>query len=320
MRRLIVRGVVVLVIDAVALLALSAVLDDFSVHGVRGAVSTAAIVGVLNAAVGPVLNRFALPLSVMTLGLAALVLDGGLVAIAAAISPGATIGGWGAGIVVAVGMAIVTTLVSSLLAIDDDESWQRNVVRRQARLHGETIATDVPGVIFLEIDGLAYDVLRRAMRDGNAPTLARWLREGSYRVERWETDWSSQTGACQAGLLHGSNDDMPAFRWWEKDRGAAIVTNHPRDAEEIERRHSDGRGLLHADGASRANILSGDAPHTMLTMSTVRRPRRGRIGRDYAAYFARPYAVARTGILVLADYVRERWTRGCTSSRGPGSA
>ena len=62
---------------------------------------------------------------------------------------------------------------------------------------------------------------------------------------------------------------MPAFRWWEKERGQAIVTNHPKDAAEIERRHSDGRGLLHEDGASRANILSGDAPHTLLTMSTV---------------------------------------------------
>jgi len=143
------------------------------------------------------------------------------------------------------------------------------------------------------------------MQDGNAPTLARWARGGSHKLRRWETDWSSQTGACQAGLLHGSNEDMPAFRWWEKERGVAIVTNHPRDAEEIERRHSDGRGLLHADGASRANILSGDAPHSMLTMSTALRRRRP-IGRDYAAYFARPYAAARTLALVIADVVRER--------------
>jgi hypothetical protein len=209
------------------------------------------------------------------------------------------------GIVVGFGIAILTTLASAMLAIDDDESWQRNVVRFQARRRGEAVETDVPGIVFLEIDGLAHEVLRRAMRDGNAPTMARWLRAGDHRLERWETDWSSQTGACQAGLLHGSNDDMPAFRWWEKDRGAAIVTNHPRDAEEIERRHSDGRGLLHADGASRANILSGDAPHTMLTMSTVR-SRRGPIGRDYASYFARPYAAARTFALVVGELLRER--------------
>jgi hypothetical protein len=207
--------------------------------------------------------------------------------------------------VVAIGLAAITTFTSAMLAIDDDESWQRNVVRRHARRRGEAVETDVPGVVFLEIDGLAHEVLQRAMRDGNAPTLAHWVRGGDYRLERWETDWSSQTGACQAGLLHGDNDDMPAFRWWEKERGAAIVTNHPRDAEEIERRHSNGRGLLHADGASRANILSGDAPHSMLTMSTVRR-RRGRIGRDYAAYFARPYAAARTSVLVLAEILRER--------------
>ena len=160
----------------------------------------------------------------------------------------------------------------------------------------------------LEIDGLAHDVLRRAMRDGNAPALARWVHDDGYRLERWETDWSSQTGACQAGLLHGDDDDMPAFRWWEKDLGRAIVTNHPRDAAEIERRHSDGRGLLYADGASRANILSGDAPHSMLTMSTVLdRDRPGRLGQDYFAYFASPYGVARTMLRVIGEVAIERF-------------
>ena len=164
----------------------------------------------------------------------------------------------------------------------------------------------MPGVYFLEIDGLAHDVIRRALRDGHLPTLARWVRDGTHRLLPWETDWSSQTGACQAGLLHGSNDDMPAFRWWEKEHGRAIVTNHPKDAAEIERRHSDGRGLLHADGASRANILSGDAPHTLLTMSTVlQRGRPGRLGEDYYAYFSNPYSVTRTVTLVIGDIVQE---------------
>jgi uncharacterized membrane protein YvlD (DUF360 family) len=305
LRRLAIRGLVVLVLDWAALLLLGWLLSDFSVDGASGALVTALIAAALNALVWPTLSRLALPLSVLTLGLAAIVLNGGLVAIAAAISPGATINGWFAGVVVAIGMAIITTIASALLAIDDDETWQRNVVRRQARRAG-AISSDVPGVVFLEIDGLAHEVLRRALRDGNAPVMARWLREGTHRLERWETDWSSQTGACQAGLLHGSNHDMPAFRWWEKDRGRAIVTNHPRDAQELERRHSDGRGLLHEDGASRANILSGDAPHSMLTMSTVLVRGRGKLGRDYAAYFARPYAVVRTAALAFADYARER--------------
>jgi uncharacterized membrane protein YvlD (DUF360 family) len=303
------RAVVVLLVDAVSLLSLSELLEGFTLDGAGAALVTAGLVGLLNALVWPLLARFALPLSVLTLGLGALVLNGALVAFAIDLVPGASIGGWGEGVVVAVGLALITGLLTSLLAIDEDEAWYRNVVRRQARRRGDRQETDVPGVVFLEIDGLAHDVLRRAMRDGNAATLARWLREGSHRFVRWETDWSSQTGACQAGLLHGDNHDMPAFRWWEKDRAAAIVTNHPRDAAELERRHSNGRGLLHAGGASRANILSGDATHSMLTMSTVLHRRRP-IGRDYSAYFARPYAVARTLMLSIAEIARERRAQG----------
>lgn len=299
------RALLVLLLDAALLLLLSEVLRGFVLEGPGAALGAAAVIGLANALIWPVLARIALPLTVLTLGIAALLLNGLLVTFAINLLPDAHVRGVAEGIVVTVAMAALTSGFYSLLAIDEDDAWYRNVVRRQARRRGQVVESEVPGVVFLEIDGLAHDVIHRAIAAGDAPNLAGWLRRGSHRLERWETDWSSQTGACQAGLLHGSNDDMPAFRWWEKERGAAIVTNHPRDAEELERRHSDGRGLLHADGASRANILSGDAPHSMLTMSTALRRRRP-IGRDYTAYFSRPYAVARTFVLVVADMARER--------------
>ena len=267
------RGILVLLLDAGILLLLSEVLDGFVLDGAATALGAAAMIGLLNAFVWPLLARLTLPLTVMTLGIAALVLNGIVVTFAVDLLPRAEVATVLDGIVITLVVAALTAAVYSLLAIDEDDSWYRNVVRRQARRRGQVTESDVPGVLFLEIDGLAHDVLLRALQDGNAPTLAAWVRGGSHRLRCWETDWSSQTGACQAGLLHGSNEDMPAFRWWEKERGEAIVTNHPRDAEEIERRHSDGRGLLHADGASRANILSGDAPHSMLTMSTALRRR-----------------------------------------------
>ncbi len=299
------RGILVLLLDAGILLLLSEVMSGFVLDGAATALGAAAMIGLLNAFVWPVLARLTLPLTVMTLGLAALVLNGIVVTFAIDLLPHAEVATVLDGIVISIVVAALTSAVYSLLAIDEDDSWYRNVVRRQARLRGQVTESDVPGVLFLEIDGLAHDILLRALKDGSAPTLSSWVRGGSHRLQYWETDWSSQTGACQAGLLHGSNEDMPAFRWWEKERGEAIVTNHPRDAEEIERRHSDGHGLLHADGASRANILSGDAPHSMLTMSTALRRRRP-IGKDYAAYFARPYAVARTFALSLAEIGRER--------------
>jgi uncharacterized membrane protein YvlD (DUF360 family) len=299
------RALLVLLLDALTLMLLSELLPGFVLDGPGAALSAAALIGVLNALVWPVLVRVALPLTVLTLGGGALLLNGALVMFAIDVLPGGRIDGLFEGVTVTLAMTALTALVFAAFAVDEDDVWHRYVVRRQLRRRGQVESSEVPGVLFLEIDGLAHDVLHRALSDGNAPHLAAWLRQGSHRLRRWETDWSSQTGACQAGLLHGSNEDMPAFRWWEKERGAAIVTNHPHDAEELERRHSDGRGLLHAGGASRANILSGDAPHSMLTMSTALRRRRP-IGRDYAAYFAQPYGVARTLVLVLVELVRER--------------
>ena len=307
--RLLGRLLVVLVLDALALLALSWILPGFTLAGPGAAFGLALALGVANSVVWPFLIRFALPFTVLTLGLGALVLNAAILLGAAWLLDDVQVEGLFEAVVVTLGLTLITTLVGGVLALDRGDLWYRHIIRRQAKRSKLAEQTDVPGVVFLEIDGLAYDVLRRAMRDGNAPGLARWVHDHGYQIARWETDWSSQTGACQAGLLHGNDHDMPAFRWWEKDTGKAIVTNHPKDAAEIERRQSNGRGLLYADGASRANILSGDAPHSMLTMSTVLdRDRPGRLGQDYFAYFASPYGVARTVLRVIGEIFIERFS------------
>ena len=308
-QRPLLRIVVIWLLTTAVIVALGAVLSGINVKSLAAALTAAALIGLLNALVWPLVLWFALPLTVMTLGLGVVVLNGGIVLLASAIAPGFEVASLSAGIALALTVTVVSTVVSAVLAVDDDGFWYRNVVARYGKRAAPVAATDTPGLLFLEIDGLAHDVLMRAVRDGSAPTLAAWLREGSHRLVRWQTDWSSQTGACQAGLLHGNNEDMPAFRWWEKDRDAAIVTNHPRDAAELERRHSNGRGLLFSDGASRANIVSGDAPHSLLTMSTaLRRDRDGRIGQDYFAYFANPYNVLRTIVLVVREIASELWS------------
>src|SRR5204863_2642424 len=136
-----------------------------------------------------------------------------------------------------------------------DERRARQVTRRSK---GRS-ETDVPGVVFLQIDGLAASVLHRALASGDAPTLRRWLADGSHELIGWETDWSSQTGVSQCGILHGSTVDMPAFRWLEKATGEVMVSNRRASAEKIEKAHSDGHGLLEHHGSSYGNLFSGDA-------------------------------------------------------------
>lgn len=304
-----VRPLGVWLLSAATLAALAAIVPGIELNGEGAAFAAAAVIGLLDAAVWPVVLRLALPLTVLTLGLGVVLVNAAFVLLATQVDAGFHVASLSAALIITFALSAVTTAVSSLLVIDDDGFWYRHVVMRHGGRAVPATRLSTPGIVFLEIDGLAHGVLVRAIRDGNAPTLARWLHTGSHQLTRWETDWSSQTGACQAGLLFGNNDDMPAFRWWEKDRQAAIVTNHPRDAAELERRHSDGRGLLFADGASRANIVSGDAPHSLLTMSTVlERDRHGRIGQDYFSYFANPYNVTRTIVLVVREVVSELWS------------
>ena len=109
-------------------------------------------------------------------------------------------------------------VLQMVVGTNDDDEYTLRVTRRIARRQGAPAPTDVPGIVFLEIDGLALPVLRDAMRDGSAPDMARWIAEDGYRLAEWETDLSSQTGASQAGILLGSNEDIPAFRWVEKER------------------------------------------------------------------------------------------------------
>ena len=157
--------------------------------------------------------------------------------------------------------------------------------------------------MFLEIDGLALPVLQRAMRDGNAPTMARWLAENTHRLAEWETDLSSQTGASQAGILLGSNDDIPAFRWVEKESGRMMTCSAPPDCAEIERRRASGIGLLTDGGASRGNLLSGEAQDVILTVSRMQEEKKSNPG--YRAFLADGDNVTRTLVLFLWELILE---------------
>src|SRR3712207_1350672 len=223
-RAVFLRVMAVWLITAATLVLLGLLLSGVKVTSFGAALIASALIGLFNALVWPLVVRLALPFTVLTLGLGVLVLNGAVILAVAAISRGFVVSGLLSGIIVVVGLTLMNTLVTSLLGIDDDDFYFRNVIKRRARRSGGAIETEVPGVLFLEVDGLAHAVVARSIRDGNTPTLARWLREESHRLIRWETDWSSQTGACQAGLLHGSNANLPAFRWWEKDRNALIVS------------------------------------------------------------------------------------------------
>ena len=194
--------------------------------------------------------------------------------------------------------------------VKEAKRLMRAVRRRQARraggpfftLHRTRPGTE-PGVLIVQLDGVAEPVLRWAVRAGNLPTLGQWLRSGSHSMRAWHTGLPSTTPASQAGILHGASRQIPGFRWFEKENGRLMVSNRPRDAAVIERRLSDGRGLLRDGGVSIGNAFSGDAVTNLLTVSHAALP--GRSARGWAAFMASPYGFTRAIVLGVGEVITE---------------
>ena len=307
------RLLVAWVLSAVALLFAAWVVPGIAIEGFGAALLAAAVIAVLNAVLPPILAALRLPFTLVLGLLLVLVLDAAMFKLAAEIVPEAiSIDSWWSALGAAFVASVASVILDPIFRTNDDETYMLRVTQRIARRSGEQVRTEVPGIVFLEIDGLALPVLRRAMRDGNAPVMARWLADGGYELTEWETDLSSQTGASQAGILLGSNENIPAFRWIEKESGRTMTCSRPADCEEIERRHSTGVGLLRDGGASRGNLLSGEADHVILTVSRLAEEKRANPG--YRAFFANGFNVTRVLVLFAYEVLLE-WMAAIRASR-----
>jgi uncharacterized membrane protein YvlD (DUF360 family) len=281
-------------------------LPGFALGHSGAAVAAALTIALLNAVLPPVLAALRLPYMLIVGFLLVLVADAFVLLGAAALLPDddVRVDGLGIALLAALIITAVSMVLQILLGTNDDDEYSLRVTRRIARRQGAGAPTDVAGIVYLEIDGLGLPILRDAMRDGSAPNMARWIAEGGYRLAEWETDLSSQTGASQAGILLGSNEDIPAFRWVEKETGLMMVCSSPADCAEIERRHATGVGLLTDGGASRGNLLSGEAEETILTVSRAEAERGANPG--YRAFLANGFNVTRAMVLFFWEVVLER--------------
>ncbi|MFD8934345.1 phage holin family protein [Streptomyces sp. NPDC059578] len=339
------RSITVWAVSTLTMLVLAGILPDFRLQSPDGDSATriaitaalgAGAFGLLSAVVWPLLVRTLLLVPALVLGLLVFFLNGSLLLLAMRLNPA----GRGevapeTAVVVAAVMSAVASATGAALAVRDDDAYRRRLSRladRRRRRDPDPGCPRTPGTVFLQLDGVGHDVLLSAVGKGLMPTIAAWLgapdgpdrsagsggsdrsdREApsppTHRLSPWRTDWSSQTGASQLGILHGSNHDVPAFRWYEKDTGEVMVCNRPTSAAELQRRAvrrtGDG-GLLTVDGASRGNLFSGGADQLALVLSvSARRGPQNRSRAGYFAYFSDPANAVRTALSFVAEVARE---------------
>ena len=99
---------------------------------------------------------------------------------------------------------------------------------------------DIDGVVFVQIDGVPFPVLRWAVQGGAVPTMRRWLASGSYELHEWVRRSPAPRPPPSSGLLHGTVAGIPAFRWYEPPGGGWSCPTGPRTPPLIEGR-VDGR-------------------------------------------------------------------------------
>ncbi len=270
------------------------------------ALLAAIILGILNILVRPLFLAIFAGISVIAVAIATLVFQVVSFLILPAFAVDLSISGPIAALVASLIYAVVNTVLIAVFSISSDDSYWAILMQQLAGKREGVIRSDKPGLVVVQIDGLAHPILARQVRAGRVPHLSGWLRSGKYILSRWEALLPSQTSASQAGILHGNNDGIPAFRWYEKETGQTMVSANPANATEIVRRVSNGEGLLSNDGASVGNLVTGDAVRSYITMASIKDKSQG-LGKSqtFMSFFASPYNYLSTLVRSIGEVGKE---------------
>jgi len=88
--------------------------NRLSIEYARSAVAAAAMIGLLNALIWPILIRIAMPIAVYTFGLFILVMNGIILYLASSFVPGFSIPNVGSAILVTLGVSAITTIFAGI--------------------------------------------------------------------------------------------------------------------------------------------------------------------------------------------------------------
>jgi uncharacterized membrane protein YvlD (DUF360 family) len=305
-RALVRHTLVSFVVAFVSLVVTAWILPGIHINDAQAAAVAVLLFWAFNLLVRPIIIAILAPISAILVVIAALLLQVAVFLLLGPLVPGVEVDGFWSAFIGSWIFAIVNTILTAIFSISDDDSQYGALVRQLRMSRRDVTRTTDPGLVVIQIDGLSHDVLKQQLHAGRAPFMTSWIRGGSHRLTQWEAMLPSQTSASQAGIMHGNNDGIPAFRWWDKETNRLLVSNHPADTIEIVRRISNGEGLLSNGGASINNLASGDATRSFLTMATIKLPGGG-VGdsQAFANYFISPYNYLHMVVRFFGESIKE---------------
>ena len=94
---------------------------------------------------------------------------------------------------------------------------------------------EVDGVLFVQLDGVPFPSCSGRSSPGRSRISGAGCRRGLL-LREWTPQLPCTTPASQMGILHGTVDGIPAFRWYDRELNRVLVANRPADARVIEER------------------------------------------------------------------------------------
>ncbi|TAH53615.1 MAG: hypothetical protein EYC68_02400 [Chloroflexota bacterium] len=304
------RFLVVWLVDGISLLFTAAIFPGIGFDGTRNifavAASAAFLLGIVNFLIRPVILLLALPFGFIAIFFVGFFLNAIALIITSNLLQGFYVNSWLDAFLGSLLLALFNTILTSVIAIDDDDSFYQAITERLAKRENFfALDAQTQGIIMMEIDGLSFHHIKKAIADGWMPTLKQMMEKQGYVLSRFDCGLPSQTSACQAGIMFGNNFDIPAFRWYDKDLGRLIVSGH--DAPLINSRVATGSGLMR-EGSSVNNMMNGDARVSVLTLADLFQApeeQQRRRAQDFYLVLLNPYFLLRTLVLYFGDIVRE---------------
>jgi uncharacterized membrane protein YvlD (DUF360 family) len=309
--RILLRLFIVWTVDAIAMYITIGLLPGVTLTGTSplGAAAAAALLlAVINLFLRPIILLLALPLGFFVMFAAGFLINAIGFLILARLIPGMDVVGLGTAFLAGLVFSIINTIITSVITADDEDSFYQGVVERlAARQAYKDQDLTTRGLVMMEIDGLSYHHIQKALTDGYMPTLKQMLDEEGYCLSRIDCGLPSQTSACQAGIMFGDNHDIPSFRWYDKDEQKLFVSG--KDASILDSRYAKGQGLMRG-GSSINNMLAGDAQKSILTASNFKTgtsEEKKRRAEDIYLLALNPYFLMRVIVLFMGDVILEIW-------------
>src|SRR5262245_51300832 len=152
-------------IQTVILLLLSWLLPGFSLGELQRALPSALVISALLALAWPFIYILAGRFHPLLFPILTFALTGFVVYLIGKVDiEGFRVDSIWSGIAVVLGLTIADVLVGAIFSIDDSVAYEWFVVRPLRRKFESSQRSSAPGILFLEIDGLAEPILREAMK------------------------------------------------------------------------------------------------------------------------------------------------------------